>query len=91
MLKELVTEQGNRWPRSEKELVARTHLRPAEVRGGDQRISVAALARPLEAAEGVWEFSHDFVARAVARYLGRQRLDWARIARAYAAPAAPST
>ena len=30
----------------------------------------AALARPLDAAQGVWELSHDFVARAVARYLG---------------------
>ena len=32
VLKELVTEQGTKWPRSEKELVEQTHLRPAEVR-----------------------------------------------------------
>src|ERR1700677_3640016 len=50
-------------------------------------LSAAALVRPLDAAQGVWEFSHDFVARAVARYLGRRRLDWPGIARAYAAPA----
>ena len=87
VLKELVTEQGMKWPRSEKELVEQTHLRPAEVRAVMNGFSAAALARPLDAAQGVWEFSHDFVARAVARYLGRRRLDWPGIARAYAAPA----
>lgn len=87
VLKELVTEQGTKWPRSEKELVEQTHLRPAEVRAVMNGFSAAALARPLDAAQGVWEFSHDFVARAVARYLGRRRLDWPGIARAYAAPA----
>ncbi|HXZ15324.1 MAG TPA: hypothetical protein VEH77_05020 [Roseiarcus sp.] len=46
----------------------------------------AALALPLDAAQGVWELSHNFVARAVARYLGRRRVDWPGIARAYAAP-----
>ena len=87
VLKELVTEQGTKWPRSEKELVEQTHLRPAEVRAVMNGFSAAALARPLDAAQGVWEFSHDFVARAVARYLERRRLDWPGIARAYAAPA----
>jgi len=87
VLKELVTEQGTKWPRSEKELVEQTHLRPAEVRAVMNGFSAAALVRPLDAAQGVWEFSHDFVARAVARYLGRRRLDWPGIARAYAAPA----
>ena len=87
VLKELVTEQGTKWPRSEKELVDQTHLRPAEVRAVMNGFSAAALARPLDAAQGVWEFSHDFVARAVARYLGRRRRDWPGIAGAYAGPA----
>jgi hypothetical protein len=69
VLKELVTEQGTKWPRSEKELVEQTHLRPAEVRAVMNGFSAVALARPLDAAQGVWEFSHDFVARAVARAL----------------------
>ena len=47
----------------------------------------SALARPLDAAQGQWELSHDFVARAVTRYLGRRRLDWPGLVRAYAAPA----
>ena len=87
VLKELVTEQGTKWPRSEKELVDQTRLRPGEVRAVMNGLWAAALARPLDAAQGVWELSHDFVARAVARYLGRRRLDWPRLARAFAAPA----
>jgi hypothetical protein len=47
----------------------------------------AALARPLDSAQGIWELSHDFVARAVSRYLGRRRLNWPAIVRGYAAPA----
>jgi hypothetical protein len=49
-------------------------------------LSAAALARPLDSAQGVWELSHDFVARAVSRYLGRRRVDWPTLARAFAAP-----
>jgi hypothetical protein len=75
VLKELVTEQGTKWPRSEKELVDQTRLRPGEVRAVMNGLWATALARPLDAAQGVWELSHDFVARAVARYLGRRRLD----------------
>jgi hypothetical protein len=87
VLKELVTEQGTKWPRKEQELVEQTHLRPAEVRAVMNGLWAAALARPLDAAQGVWELSHDFVARAVSRYLGRQRLDRPALARAFAAPA----
>jgi hypothetical protein len=87
VLKELVTEQGTKWPRSEKELVDQTRLRPGEVRAVMNGLWAAALARPLDATQGVWELSHDFVARAVARYLGRRRLDWPGLVRAFAAPA----
>jgi hypothetical protein len=87
VLKELVTEQGTKWPRSEKELVDQTRLRPGEVRAVMNGLWAAALARPLDAALGVWELSHDFVARALARYLGRRRLDWPGLTRAFAAPA----
>jgi hypothetical protein len=50
-------------------------------------LRAAALAGPLDAVQGVWERSHDFVARSVARYLGRRRLDWPGLTRAFAAPA----
>jgi hypothetical protein len=87
VLKELVTEQGTKWPRSEQDLVEETRLRPGEVRAVMNGLSAAALARPLDSTQGVWELSHDFVARAVSRYLGRRRVYWPRLARAYAAPA----
>jgi Leucine Rich repeats (2 copies) len=87
VLKELVSEQGTKRPRSEQELIQETRLRPGEVRAVMNGLSAAALARPLDSAQGVWELSHDFVARAVARYLGRRRVDWPTLARAFAAPA----
>jgi hypothetical protein len=87
VLKELVSEQGTKRPRSEQDLVEETRLRPGEVRAVMNGLSAAALARPLDSAQGVWELSHDFVARAVGRYLGRRRVDWPTLARAFAAPA----
>jgi hypothetical protein len=87
VLRELVTEQGTKWPRSEKDLVDQTGLRRGEVRAVMNGLWSAALARPLDAAQGVWELSHDFVARAITRHLGRRRLDLAAIGRASAAPA----
>jgi hypothetical protein len=87
VLKELVTEQGTKRPRAEKELVDQTRLRRGEVHAVMNGLSDAALARPLDAAQGTWELSHDFVARAVTRYLGRTRLDWPALVRGYWAPA----
>jgi Leucine Rich repeats (2 copies) len=87
VLKELVSEQSTKRPRSEQDLIRETHLRPGEVRAVMNGLSAAALARPLDAAHGVWELSHDFVTRAVSRYLGRRRVDWPTLARAFAAPA----
>jgi hypothetical protein len=87
VLKQLVTDQGTKRPRSEQDLIQETRLRPGEVRAVMNGLSAAALARPLDSAQGVWELSHDFVARAVSRYLGRRRLDWPGLTRAFAAPA----
>jgi hypothetical protein len=50
-------------------------------------LGMAALARPLDPAQGIWELSHDFVARAVTYYLGRRRRDRLQRAIAYVAPA----
>ncbi len=87
VLGELVTEQGTKRPRSEQELVGETGFRPGEVRAVMNGLWTAALARPLDAAQGQWELSHDFFARAVTRYLGRRRPDWPGMARGFAAPA----
>src|SRR5271169_3341457 len=86
VLKELLTEQSTKRPCSERELVDQTRLRPGEVRAVMNGLWSAALARPLDSAQGVWELSHDFVASAVARYFGRRRVDWPSLIRGYAAP-----
>jgi hypothetical protein len=87
VLKELVTEQGTKWPRSEQDLVDQSRLRLGEVRAVLNGLWAAALARPLDSAQGIWELSHDFVARAVARYLGRRRRDLPGLVSAFTAPA----
>jgi hypothetical protein len=87
VLTELVTEQGTKRPRSERELVDQTGLRAGEVRAVMNGLWTAALARPLDATQGVWELSHDFVARGVARHLGRRQVDVRGLVRGYSAPA----
>jgi hypothetical protein len=87
ILEQLITEQGTKRPRSEKELAKATSLRHGEVRSALNGLGLAALARPLDPTQGMWELSHDFIARAVARYLGRRRHDLLRRAGAYSAPA----
>jgi hypothetical protein len=79
----LITEQGTKQPRSEGELATATGMRRGEVRAVLNGLGSAALARPLDPAQGVWELSHDFIARAVARYLGRRRRN---VLRHYAVP-----
>jgi hypothetical protein len=82
-----VTEQGTKRPRSEQDLVALTRLRRGEVRAVLNGLADAALARPLDPAQAVWELSHDFVARAVARQLGRGRHRLLQRSAYYTAPA----
>ena len=72
---------------SEPDLAGATKLRPGEVRAVMNGLAAGGLARPLDGEQAVWELSHDFVARAVARQLGRRRRDVLRDSAAYAAPA----
>ena len=87
LLEHMITEQGTKQPRSEKDLGEAAKLRPAEVRAILNGLNDAGLARPLDAGRGVWELSHDFIAHAVARFLGRRHGELGRYALAYAAPA----
>ena len=94
VLEQLVTEEATKRPRSEEELARATKLGRGDVRAVLNGLGAAALARPLThapdtvpPADDVWELSHDFVARAVARYLGRRRYDVWRRSAFYAAPA----
>ncbi len=87
MLEQMITEQGTKQPRLEQELAVKAEFRLAEVRAVLNSLCDAGLARPLNPAQGVWELSHDFIARAVARFLGRSRKQLQRRAVAYTAPA----
>lgn len=87
MLEQMITEQGTKRPRSERELVTDAKLRPAEVRAVLNAFDEAGLARTLSEERAEWELSHDFVAHAVARFLGRRRNQILRQISAYAAPA----
>jgi hypothetical protein len=87
VLEGMLTEQGAKRPRSEAGLAVDAKLRIGEVRAVLLALAEAALARPLEPTQDVWELSHDFVARAVSRYLGRWRGAPLRRAGAYSAPA----
>jgi formylglycine-generating enzyme required for sulfatase activity len=87
MLEQMITEQGTKQPCSEQGLAVQAQLRPAEVRAILNGLCDAGLARPLDSATAVWELSHDFIARAVARVLGRRRGQVARRTAAYSAPA----
>jgi len=86
VLEQLVTDQATKQPRKEGELIARTGLRRGEVRAVLNSLAAAALARPLDAAQGIWELSHDFIARAVSRVLSRRPRTWRRHATFFAAP-----
>jgi hypothetical protein len=87
VLEQLVTDQGTKQPRTELELMSVTSLRRGEVRAVLNTLGEAALARPLDAINGVWELSHDFVARAVMRFLGRRRRGLIQRGAFYVAPA----
>lgn len=91
VLEQLVTEQSTKRPRSEQEIASATRLRHGEVRAVLNGLGDAGLARPLDAAQEIWELSHDFVARAVSRHLGRQRSGRMFRTLPYAAPALLAT
>jgi Leucine-rich repeat (LRR) protein len=86
VLEQLVTEQGTKRPVSEEQIAVATDLRRGEVRAVLNGLGDAALARALDPAQGVWELSHDFIARAVIRHLGRRRRVQPQRAVFYAAP-----
>lgn len=83
----LLTEEGTKRPRREVDLCDETKLGPGEVRAVLNALVDKALARPLDRVQGVWELSHDFIARAMGRYLGRRRRDVLRQTAFYSAPA----
>jgi formylglycine-generating enzyme required for sulfatase activity len=86
LLEQMITEQGTKIPCSEQALVKKAKLRQGEVRAVLNSLNIAALARPIDAEGAVWELSHDFIARAVARFLGRMHVEAFEQAGVCAAP-----
>jgi len=81
VVEHLLTAFATKQPRSEADLVELSGLGRGEVRAVLSALAQAGLARPLDAASGIWELSHDFVARAMARQLGQgQRGVWRSLA-----------
>ena len=87
VLEQLLTEQGTKQPRTQAEMAAATGLEPYAVLAVLNGLGKAGLARPLDGPGGVWELSHDFVARALNAYLGRRPGELGRKALAYGSPA----
>jgi hypothetical protein len=87
VLDALITGYDTNRPMPELELVKATKLRRGEVRAVMNGMAAAGLVRPLDSEQAIWELSHDFVARAVARHLGRHRRVMLRRGIAYIAPA----
>jgi hypothetical protein len=82
----MITAANTKAPRSVKELEEKTALRSQDIRVCLMLLARRGLVRQLDAAQGVWEISHDFVARQFAILLGRLRPSpWPKVAM-YAAP-----
>jgi hypothetical protein len=86
VLDHLVTGQATKCPRTITELAAVTGLSPSQVHDVLLALGERSLARPLDPDQQQWELSHDFVAAAIARYLGRRHRHLVSRAIAYAAP-----
>jgi hypothetical protein len=86
VLEQLLTEQGTKQPKSHAEIAAATKLEPYAVLAVLNGMGKAGLARTLDVQNGVWELSHDFVARALNAYLGRRPGEWGRKSLAHASP-----
>lgn len=87
VLEQLVTAQGTKRPRTEADLAEATGFTTQQVRAVLRKLHEYWLLRPLDAAQGVWELSHDFIARAVSAYLGRPPRELARKVLNWTAPA----
>jgi internalin A len=88
VLERMVTAQGTKQPVRMDDLCRDAGLRLGEARAVLMALNEAALARPLDRNQSIWELSHDFIARVVATVLGRDQPARLRRAAAYAAPIA---
>jgi hypothetical protein len=74
LVAKLLSDAGTKLPRSEADLMAMTALSKGVVRGCLIHLSGKGLVRELD--KGVWEISHDFIARLLSGLVWRWRLKW---------------
>jgi hypothetical protein len=88
VLAEMITESGTKEPRTEAELVDRTHFERWQVNATLADLARRGLVRRLEGAEATWEIAHDFLARMIGQLIGRLKPTLVERARPLVAPVA---
>ena len=84
----MITDAGTKEPRTESALVELSGLEEWQVKSGLTGLGAQGLVRELEGGEPTWEVSHDFIARAIGRLLGRLKPSLFQRARPFVAPVA---
>jgi hypothetical protein len=84
----MITEAGTKEPRTESDLIRLTRLERWQVASALNGLAAQGLVRRLEGAEPNWEVSHDFLARAIGRLIGRLKPSLFQRAQPFVAPVA---
>ena len=83
ILEFMISDQGTKIPRAETQIAKQTGLGIGEIRATLIALSDDGLTRPIDEAQAIWEISHDFLANAISRALGRDK--FGRLSRVSAA------
>jgi hypothetical protein len=87
ILAPMLTSAGTKHPRSLAEVSRQSGFPKSVVAGCLAHLGRAGLVRRLDVEQGIWEVSHDFVARLLAIVLGQRRRSVWRIVAAWSFPA----
>jgi internalin A len=71
VLEHMITEAGTKEPKTEVALTEVSGMEPWQVKSALRGMETQGLVRRLEGSEPTWEISHDFIARALGRLIGR--------------------
>ena len=88
VLEHMITDAGTKEPRTESALIQLTRLERWQVMSALTGLGAQGLVRRLEGDEPTWEISHDFLARAIGRLIGRLKPTFFQRAQPFVAPVA---
>ncbi|KAF0135646.1 MAG: small GTP-binding protein [Methylocystaceae bacterium] len=71
LLEQMISEAGTKEPRTEVALIHASGMEAWQVKSALTGLEAQGLVRRLEEADPTWEVSHDFIARALGRLIGR--------------------